>query len=82
MVSLKGIPKRSRFDCLTKSGIGTAYPVLYAVTWAVPFVAAAMDAGGELIAGARIPARDVIDALDALEAPEARQPVAAAPSGG
>jgi hypothetical protein len=58
--------------------------VVYETTWAVPFVAAAMESGGELIAGARIPAQDVMDALDALEntgAPEARKPVAATPSG-
>jgi hypothetical protein len=59
--------------------------IVYENTWAVPFVAAAMESGGELIAGARIPAQDVMDALDALEAnsaPESRQPVAATPSGG
>jgi|tagenome__1003787_1003787.scaffolds.fasta_scaffold20525337_2 uncharacterized membrane protein len=59
--------------------------IVYENTWAVPFVAAAMEAGGELIAGARIPAQDVMDALDALEAngaPESRQPLAATPSGG
>jgi len=58
--------------------------IVYENTWAVPFIAAAKEAGGELIAGARIPAQDVMDALDALEAPEAagsRQPVAATPSG-
>ena len=58
--------------------------IVYENTWAVPFVAAAREAGGELIAGARIPAQDVIDALDALEAteaPESRRPVAATPSG-
>jgi hypothetical protein len=59
--------------------------IVYENTWAVPFVAAAMESGGELIASARIPAQDVMDALDALEAngaPESRQPVAATPSGG
>jgi hypothetical protein len=59
--------------------------IVYENTWAVPFVAAAMESGGELIAGARIPAQDVMDALDALDAngaPESRQPVAATPSGG
>jgi hypothetical protein len=59
--------------------------IVYENTWAVPFVAAARDAGGELIAGARIPAADVmaaLDALEALEAPDVRQPVAATPSGG
>jgi Family of unknown function (DUF6325) len=63
--------------------------IVYENTWAVPFVAAAMAEGGELIAGARIPAQDVMDALDALdadaqeaEAPGSRQPVAATQSGG
>jgi hypothetical protein len=62
--------------------------IVYENTWAVPFVAAAMASGGELIAGARIPAQDVMAALDALDAreangaPESRQPVAATPSGG
>jgi hypothetical protein len=62
--------------------------IVYENTWAVPFVSAAMASGGELIAGARIPAQDVMAALDALDAreangaPESRQPVAATPSGG
>ena len=62
--------------------------IVYENTWAIPFVAAARESGGELIAGARIPAQDVMDALDALdaadplEAPEIRQPVAATPIGG
>jgi hypothetical protein len=62
--------------------------IVYENTWAVPFVAAARESGGELIASARIPAQDVMDALDALEAtetpeaPESRRPVAATPSGG
>ncbi|HLM04346.1 MAG TPA: DUF6325 family protein [Blastococcus sp.] len=65
--------------------------IVYENTWAVPFISAAMDSGGEVIASARIPAQDVMDALDALEAREAqeaggapapRQPVAATPSGG
>ena len=62
--------------------------IVYENTWAVPFVAAAMESGGELIASARIPAPDVMAALDALEAldpteaPAPRQPVAATPSGG
>ncbi len=58
--------------------------IVYENTWAVPFIAAAKESGGELIAGARIPAQDVMDALDALESPgaaESRQPVAATPSG-
>jgi len=65
--------------------------IVYENTWAVPFVTAVMEAGGELIAGARIPAPDIMAALDALEALEAqepsgvpapRQPVATTPSGG
>jgi hypothetical protein len=59
--------------------------IVYENTWAVPFVAAAMASGGELIAGARIPAQDVMAALDALEAigaPGSRQPAEATPSGG
>jgi len=62
--------------------------IVYENTWAVPFVAAAMESGGELIAGARIPAPAVMEALDALDAmeasgaPDSRQPVAATPSGG
>jgi hypothetical protein len=61
--------------------------IVYENTWAVPFVAAARESGGELIAGARIPAQDVMDTLDALEAleptqaPESRQPVSATPLG-
>jgi hypothetical protein len=59
--------------------------IVYENTWAVPFVAAAMESGGQVIAGARIPAQAVMDALDALEAsgaPDSRQPVAATPAGG
>jgi hypothetical protein len=41
--------------------------LVYENTWAIPFVAAARESGGELIAGARLPAQDVMDALDALE---------------
>ena len=44
--------------------------LVYENTWAIPFVAAAREAGGELVAAARIPAQDVMDALDALEATE------------
>lgn len=36
--------------------------------WAVPFVAAAERAGGELVASSRISAQEVMNALDALEA--------------
>jgi len=41
--------------------------LVYENTWAVPFVAAALNSGGELIASARIPATVVTEALDALE---------------
>jgi hypothetical protein len=44
--------------------------LVYENAWAVPFVAAARESGGEMIAGARIPAQDVMDALEALEALE------------
>lgn len=44
--------------------------VVYENTWAIPFVAAAREAGGELVASQRIPAQDVMDALDMLETVE------------
>jgi hypothetical protein len=44
--------------------------IVYENLWAVPFVAAALEAGGELIASARIPAPDVMAALISLEARE------------
>ena len=56
--------------------------IVYENTWAVPFVAAARASGGELVASARIPAQDVMDALDALEAlPDSRQPASASTGG-
>ena len=42
--------------------------IVYENTWAIPFVAAARESGGELVASARIPATDVIAALEQLEA--------------
>lgn len=42
--------------------------IVYENAWAIPFVAAARQAGGQLVASARIPAQDVMDALDAVEA--------------
>jgi hypothetical protein len=36
-------------------------------SWAAPFVAAALDAGGEVVATERIPASDLIAALDELD---------------
>lgn len=47
--------------------------IVYENTWAIPFVAAAREAGGEMVASARIPAQDVMDALDALEAAESME---------
>ena len=47
-----------------------AAAIVYENTWAIPFVAAALESGGQLIAGGRIPAEDVMEALDALEALE------------
>ncbi len=41
--------------------------IVYENTWAVPFVDAALRAGGQMVATARLPAEDVIAALDALE---------------
>lgn len=41
--------------------------LIYENAWAAPFVAAASRAGGQLIASARIPAQDIMDALAALE---------------
>jgi len=41
--------------------------IVYENRWAAPFVAAAMNAGGQLVASARIPAQDIIEALDSLE---------------
>jgi Family of unknown function (DUF6325) len=41
--------------------------VVYENSWAIPFVAATRNSGGEVIASARIPASDVMDALDVLD---------------
>lgn len=41
--------------------------IVYENSWAIPFVRAARNSGGELIASARIPAADVMAALEALE---------------
>lgn len=49
--------------------------VVYENTWAIPFVAAARDAGGDVVASARIPAADVLAALDALDAVGPAEPV-------
>ncbi len=47
--------------------------IVYENSWAIPFVAAARDSGGELIASARIPAPVVMEALEALEATESSE---------
>ena len=48
---------------------GTAAALLvYENSWAIPFVAAARGAGGEVVASARIPATVVMDVLDQLDA--------------
>ena len=41
--------------------------IVYENTWAVPFVGAVLESGGELIASARIPAPDLMATLDELE---------------
>jgi hypothetical protein len=41
--------------------------IVYENLWAIPFIAAALEAGGDVIASARIPAEDVMAALDAME---------------
>ncbi|MGA7758119.1 MAG: DUF6325 family protein [Ilumatobacteraceae bacterium] len=46
----------------------TGVLLMYENTWAIPFVNAALDAGGTMIAARRIPAEEVIAALDELEA--------------
>ena len=42
--------------------------IMFENTWAARFVSAAYRAGGQVVASARIPAGDVIEALDALDA--------------
>lgn len=46
----------------------TALLLMYENTWAIPFVSAALDAGGTMIASQRVPAEDVIAVLDELDA--------------
>ena len=46
----------------------TALLIAYENAWAVPFVTAAHEAGGEVVASQRIPAQVLIDALEAAEA--------------
>ena len=44
-----------------------AVVILYENTWAIPFITAATQAGGQVIASSRLAAQDVSDALDASE---------------
>lgn len=60
---------REAARAMTPNTVGAL--IVYENTWAIPFVAAARSSGGELIASARIPATDVMDALDALESVDA-----------
>jgi hypothetical protein len=45
----------------------TAALLVYENSWAVPFVAAAVDAGGRLVATSRLTAQEINDALDVVE---------------
>ncbi len=42
--------------------------IVYENAWAAPFVAAARESGGEMVASGRIPATEVMRTLDELEA--------------
>jgi hypothetical protein len=42
--------------------------IVYENAWAGPFAAAALKAGGQMVASQRIPVTDVIEMLDALDA--------------
>jgi hypothetical protein len=46
----------------------TAVLIMFENTWAIPFVGAALDAGGSVVATKRIPALEVMAVLDELEA--------------
>jgi hypothetical protein len=41
--------------------------IVYENAWAVPFVAAARQEGGQLVASSRLTAQEILDALDAVE---------------
>lgn len=45
--------------------------IVYENSWSIPFVRAAMNAGAQVVASARIPANVVTEVLDELEAAEA-----------
>ena len=49
----------------------TAVMLVYENTWAIPFVAAAVEAGVQVVARERIPADVVMETLEALEAADA-----------
>jgi hypothetical protein len=53
-------------DALAPGTVGAL--IVYENTWSRPFVAAVRQAGGELVASARIPAADVNEALELLDA--------------
>lgn len=53
-------------DVLDPGKLGVV--LVYENAWAVPFVAAARSEGAELVAGARLSAQQIMDALDAAEA--------------
>ena len=57
---------RQAADVMDAGSVGIL--IVFENTWAIPFVGAALEAGGQVIAGSRIPAQDVVDALDALDA--------------
>lgn len=56
---------RQATDAMTPGTVAAL--IVYENTWAARFVAAVRASGGELIASARIPATDIIEALDALD---------------
>jgi hypothetical protein len=45
----------------------TGLLLVYENSWSRPFVAAALDAGGQAVSSARIPAQTIMDALDAVD---------------
>ena len=49
--------------------------IVYENAWAAPFATALRRAGGEAVAGGRIPVQDILDTLDAIEAVETTEEV-------
>ena len=45
--------------------------LVYENVWSIPFIVAAWESGGKLVASARLAAQDVTNALDAAEAKDA-----------